>query len=385
MDHIIKNPSLIQCLPILSLEELITLLNNEYYISIIGKYCFDKLPSDIHLLDSSFDNKLLNLFDKNFKLFDSVIHNKIFIKRLFLLSLNSKSLYCFVIHNNLYLEDYFSFEEIIQYNLFFDKIKNDTFNKLYKKHKDILDKQVFHLKDTIEKDFVLAASINSSWFSNIYLNYNKLRHSLFDILKSNISLYSSEFLSFYLTDEQKKELYLLNPSKDFFYDLSFSQEEIKSLSFVEFLFYDLNLLSFYNIKSIQDNYYYIRQLILSNHNIGKQSLKYFLIKNKHQLDKELLEYSLNRFPRFINSLKIKDPYFISISKKRNPNLNKKNKIKPIKSKNLEELLFKKSEFLSLEEKEYIQFHIDIILNREFNLNYNLFTKELILKNIKYKH
>ena len=30
--------------------------------------------------------------------------------------------------------------------------------------------------------FVLAASINSSWFSNIYLNYYKLRHSLFDIL-----------------------------------------------------------------------------------------------------------------------------------------------------------------------------------------------------------
>lgn len=83
-------------------------------------------------------------------------------------------------------------------------------------------------------------------------------------------------------------------------------KELKNDFFVKNIDKNLFLLNEMEIETLNKYYKEIRKSILNGIKTGKQGLKYFLIKNKKRLDKELLEFVLKKYPRFFNSLKIKE-------------------------------------------------------------------------------
>ena len=66
------------------------------------------------------------------------------------------------------------------------------------------------------------------------------------------------------------------------------------------------MIVFVNENIVIKNYKQIRDSILKGVPVGKQGLKFFALKNKNKLDKEFLEYILNIYPKFYNSLNIKE-------------------------------------------------------------------------------
>ena len=83
-------------------------------------------------------------------------------------------------------------------------------------------------------------------------------------------------------------------------------EELKKDFFIKNIDKNLYLLSEMEIAVITKYYREIRNSILNGTKTGKQGLKYCLIKNKSRLDKRLLEFVLKKYPRFYNSLKVKE-------------------------------------------------------------------------------
>ena len=127
---------------------------------------------------------------------------------------------------------------------------------------------------------------------------------------------------------------------------------IKDLSryFLNRLDTNLRLITCMHESLIKRKYTRIRASILNGSPIGKQGLKYFLVKNKQKIDVELAEYVLNKYPKLFNSLKLSFPVNF-----------KPNTIKGI---NIKELKNKKT--LTEEEYEFAKNNISIILKMNFD-------------------
>ena len=127
---------------------------------------------------------------------------------------------------------------------------------------------------------------------------------------------------------------------------------IKDLSryFLNRLDTNLRLITCMHESLIKRKYTRIRASILNGSPIGKQGLKYFLVKNKQKIDVELAEYVLNKYPKLFNSLKLSFPVNF-----------KPNTIKGI---NIKELKNKKT--LTEEEYEFAKNNIHVILKMNFD-------------------
>ncbi len=127
---------------------------------------------------------------------------------------------------------------------------------------------------------------------------------------------------------------------------------IKDLSryFLNRLDTNLRLITCMHESLIKRKYTRIRASILNGSPIGKQGLKYFLVKNKQKIDVELAEYVLNKYPKLFNSLKLSFPVNFK------PNT--------IKGMNIKELKNKKT--LTEEEYEFAKNNIHVILKMNFD-------------------
>ena len=127
---------------------------------------------------------------------------------------------------------------------------------------------------------------------------------------------------------------------------------IKDLSryFINRLDTNLRLITCMHESLIKREYVRIRASILNGSPIGKQGLKYFLVKNKQKIDVELAEYVLNKYPKLFNSLKLSFPVNFK------PNT--------IKGMNIKELKNKKT--LTEEEYEFAKNNISVILKMNFD-------------------
>ena len=128
--------------------------------------------------------------------------------------------------------------------------------------------------------------------------------------------------------------------------------DIKDLSryFINRLDTNLRLITCMHESLIKRKYARIRASILNGSPIGKQGLKYFLVKNKQKIDVELAEYVLNKYPKLFNSLKLSFPVNFK------PNT--------IKGMNIKELKNKKT--LTEEEYEFAKNNISVILKMNFD-------------------
>lgn len=221
--------------------------------------------------------------------------------------------------------------------------------KLKKEHsnetrlKDLLNKPW-----NIKQELLLA----DEEFKNLILenlNPKHLRSNFIEILPKNIL--------FKLTKNMNlEELNNLNLGK-----------ELRRKIFLNNIKDNLILISEMEEKIIKNKYKIIRKSILNGSPIGKQGLKYFLIKNNSKLDKELLEFVLKKFPRFYNSLKIK----IDL------NLDKK----PFEKKlELSDCIYKKE--ISQEEEIFIKNNIESLLRMKNLCCLNYKVKEIILDFLK---
>ena len=124
---------------------------------------------------------------------------------------------------------------------------------------------------------------------------------------------------------------------------------------------DLRILTFVEKDFLRKNYKKIKENILNGVPIGKQALKYFLIKNKDKLDKEIVRFALNKYPRLYNSLNLKFK------------VNFKSNIRSFIS--LKDLIYLKK--LSSVELEYIKTNIHKVLNIKNLIDLNPEVSKLI--------
>ena len=124
---------------------------------------------------------------------------------------------------------------------------------------------------------------------------------------------------------------------------------------------DLRILTFVEKDFLRKNYKKIKENILNGVPIGKQALKYFLLKNKDKLDREIISFALNKYPKLYNSLNLKIK------------VNFKSNIRSFIS--LKDLIYKKN--LSLVEVEYIKTNIHKVLNIKNLIDLNPEVSKLI--------
>jgi hypothetical protein len=210
------------------------------------------------------------------------------------------------------------------------------------------------LKDLLNKPWNIRQELlcANEEFKDLILKNLKPEH-----LRCNLIGVIPEDILFKLTkDMGLEELNKLNLSK-----------ELKRKIFLNNINSNLILISEMEENIIKRKYSIIRKSILSGSKIGKQGLKYFLIKNKAKLDKELLESVLEKYPKFYNSLKIR----IDLD------FNKKTFVKKL---TLSDCIYKRE--ISIEEEVFIRTNIEKLLKVKNLCNLNGKVKEIILDFLK---
>lgn len=238
---------------------------------------------------------------RNIELFVSIIKNRNLVEKFFQYCIDNDNLIINPkdkIENNLRYNMLYFFKELpiilepyLTEKCFLSKIKSN------KSIKELIDLNIhFHnlgeLKDSLEtlnpEDLAyLHLKLEFKHIKSSKYLYNSIsKNLLFDIL--NKELKNTNNL------EQIKNLILERDKNDL------------NLYFLHNLNIDLRLIVFVNENIVIKNYKQIRDNILKGVPVGKQGLKFFALKNKNKLDKEFLEYILNIYPKFYNSLNIKE-------------------------------------------------------------------------------
>lgn len=270
---------------------------------------------------------------------------------------------------NLLIDHYFTNEEIIKYQLDFYNIRtsNNYFEVLLNNFN--LDGTIYTLKNILElsneniskyiKNVFSKADRDTGLDEFISTNYHKVKENfvddIFEVMLENKSLISINTIRI-LSQNQ------INVLKEKFPDHLYY--------FFPYEYYSLTTLPKYKIINEYDS---IRECVMNClkndiKRVGKQGLKYFLIKNKQKLDKEFLLLVLNKYPQFYDSLKVNyDEDIINLLN------SKSNKNK----KNLKEVFFKNDKYLSLNDRLFIQKNINILLSLK-SLDYiNQFSKDTL--------
>lgn len=339
-------------------EKLIrVLINNNYFIKnhdFFKQLYFEK------------DNEIfIKTMKENNKLFECFLYESFY-----LYLLNNKELLKGFLKYLISIKHFLIFpetkEEFIKSFRFLDKIKpipdflleyinknEELKERLFKKYnkKELIEKLLTDYKE--KKD--LEIFFNSNNFNEEEINY------FYSKIKVNTLLYRKGMYEF-LENEIKFDI-LNKELKDKLYLIFTLVKKHKDLEkYCEYNFdKDLRILTFVEKDFLRKNYKKIKENILNGVPIGKQALKYFLIKNKDKLDKEIVRFALNKYPRLYNSLNLKIK------------VNFKSNIRSFIS--LKDLIYLKK--LSSVELEYIKTNIHKVLNIKNLIDLNPEVSKLI--------
>lgn len=281
------------------------------------------------------------------------------------------------------------------------KLKNDNVKRyhdfikfVYDYDKDLINTEDFIVNEIkeIDNEMIYLLSIDNIKLYTDKLNVDNIKERL-----SNKKIYAKDFEDLYIKLGKKDKIeidsflikninlgvrILSNNSpeiltKKVFYILvkhlnyeslkriyRYSDETIEKI-FIYNLSQSCVLIAHVDKRIIIRDYEAIKSSILNGSRIGKQGLKYFLIKNKKRLTPDIIKYALTRYPTFAKSIKCNQNSYKDL-------LTNKKEFKY----NLENLLSKDE--LNQDEKEYVLKHKKAILKiHKENCSYSQFTKELI--------
>ena len=336
-------------------EKLIRfLIDNNYFIKNHGFFkqlYFEK------------DNKIfIKVMKENNKLFEYFLYESFYLHLL-----NNKELLKGFLNYLIDIKHFLIFpktkEEFIKSFRFLDKIKpmpdfvleyinqnKELKEKLFKEQSkiDLIDKILSDYKEKKDlENFFNSNNLNEEeinyFYSKIKINTLLYRKGMYEFLENEIKFNI-------LNKELKDKLYfisiLLKKHNDLEKYCEYNFTDIHSTNRIGLHDKDLRILTFVEKDFLRKNYKKIKENILNGVPIGKQALKYFLLKNKDKLDRKIISFALNKYPRLYNSLNLKIK------------VNFKSNIRSFIS--LKDLIYKKN--LSLVEVEYIKTNIHKVLN-----------------------
>ena len=341
--------------------------NNEKLIRfLIDNNYFTKNHGFFKQLYFEKDNKIfIKVMKENNKLFEYFLYESFYLHLL-----NNKELLKGFLNYLIDIKHFLIFpktkEEFIKSFRFLDKIKpmpdfvleyinqnKELKEKLFKEQSkiDLIDKILTDYKE--KKD--LEKFFSSNNFNEEEINY------FYSKIKVNTLLYRKGMYEF-LQNEIKFNI-LNKELKDKLYFISILLKKHNDLEkYCEYNFdKDLRILTFVEKDFLRKNYKKIKENILNGVPIGKQALKYFLLKNKDKLDREIISFALNKYPRLYNSLNLKIK------------VNFKSNIRSFIS--LKDLIYLKK--LSSVEVEYIKTNIHKVLNIKNLIDLNPEVSKLI--------
>lgn len=355
IEKIRNNYKLVDFLNILSFEDFKDLLEN-YSDDFLGNVRIFKTLKLKHPNLEDFDNYLkykdgkaiYNLYGKIYNNIQNIYeyYPEFFNKEKTTIKFLIKNIHSNILSKkDIWIDDYFSNEEIIENNMFFPKAKNISdnyfllllendpylkqgFNYFVENIQNVSKENISkYIKNTFsqhDRSVSLTSFIKKSW----YVLNDDLKEDIFNIMLENKDLICFENVK--ILNEKQKQILKEKYPLELFY-------------MIDSKYFDLSRIP---LNEITEEYETIREIvvyILKNdiNRLGTQSLKYFLVKNKTKLDKELLYLVLDKHPKMVDSLKIKDVELLDFVKS-------KINYEQIKIKNL----FFKQE-LSDEEKEII--------------------------------
>lgn len=236
--------------------------------------------------------------------------------------------------------EYINQNKELKEKLFKEQTKTESIDKLLSDYKEKKDLEIFFNSNNLnEKDV-------NYFYSKIKVNTLLYRKGMYEFLENEIKFDI-------LNKELKDKLYLI-------FTLVKKHNDLEK--YCEYNFNkDLRILTFVEKDFLRKNYKKIKENILNGVPIGKQALKYFLLKNKDKLDRKIISFALNKYPRLYNSLNLKFK------------VNFKSNIRSFIS--LKDLIYKKN--LSLVEVEYIKTNIHKVLNIKNLIDLNPEVSKLI--------
>ena len=312
------------------------------------------------------DNKIfIKVMKENNKLFEYFLYESFYLHLL-----NNKELLKGFLNYLIDIKHFLIFpktkEEFIKSFRFLDKIKpmpdfvleyvnqnKELKEKLFKEQSkiDLIDKLLTNYQE--KKDLEKFFSSNNFNEEEINYFYSKIKVNTLLYRKGMYEFLENEIKFDILNKELKDKLYLI-------FTLVKKHNDLEK--YCEYNFNkDLRILTFVEKDFLRKNYKKIKENILNGVPIGKQALKYFLIKNKDKLDREIISFALNKYPRLYNSLNLKIK------------VNFKSNIRSFIS--LKDLIYLKK--LSSVELEYIKTNIHKVLNIKNLIDLNPEVSKLI--------
>lgn len=236
--------------------------------------------------------------------------------------------------------EYINQNKELKEKLFKEQSKIDLIDKILTDYKEKKDLEIFFNSNNLNEEEI------NYFYSKIKVNTLLYRKGMYEFLENKIKFDI-------LNKELKDKLYLI-------FTLVKKHNDLEK--YCEYNFNkDLRILTFVEKDFLRKNYKKIKENILNGVPIGKQALKYFLLKNKDKLDREIISFALNKYPRLYNSLNLKFK------------VNFKSNIRSFIS--LKDLIYKKN--LSLVEVEYIKTNIHKVLNIKNLIDLNPEVSKLI--------
>ena len=236
--------------------------------------------------------------------------------------------------------EYINQNKELKEKLFKEQTKTESIDKLLSDYKEKKDLENFFNSNNLNEEEI------NYFYSKIKVNTLLYRKGMYEFLQNEIKFNI-------LNKELKDKLYFISILLKKHNDL----EKYCEYNFDK----DLRILTFVEKDFLRKNYKKIKENILNGVPIGKQALKYFLLKNKDKLDREIISFALNKYPKLHNSLNLKIK------------VNFKSNIRSFIS--LKDLIYKKN--LSLVEVEYIKTNIHKVLNIKNLIDLNPEVSKLI--------